>query len=229
MSPRRSVAGWLLATALLAACGSATDDTAPVVSEPAPTASSQTESSRSVDETAVGAAADGVPADPAAPPPETVADTVPPTALDAPRSDAEASEADPVPVGEVVEIPDLWDLRVLEVDLDATDEVLAFAEINPAPEPGQQYLLITIEGLYLGERLAEPAFDWFVSDGTTEFRPSVPGCGVIEDSIYDVVEVIPGEAFDASMCVPIPSTSASLPLQLSLQPLGDRAWVFELV
>ena len=142
--------------------------------------------------------------------------------------DADATEDDPVPVGEVIEITDLWDLRVTAVDLDATDEVRAFAAINPTPEPGMQFVLISIEGVYLGDLVAQPVFEWSVSDGATEFRPSIPGCGVIPRSIYDVVEVVPGETFAANLCVPVTTTAATSGLQLSLQPDGGKVWVFDL-
>lgn len=220
----------------LAGCGSDASTGAPAATDQAPAVAEQTvpgadsatttaaatagppSSEPGVDQPVASDATD--PSDPSVP--------GPPSTLDGERADADATEEDPVPVGEVIEITDLWDLRVTAVDLDATDEVRAFAAINPAPEPGMQYVLISIEGVYLGDLVAQPVFEWSVSDGTTEFRPSIPGCGVIPESIYDVVEVVPGETFAANLCVPVTTTATTSGLQLSLQPDGGTVWVFDL-
>jgi hypothetical protein len=39
-------------------------------------------------------------------------------------------------------------------------------------------------------------------DVSQEYLPSIPGCGVIPESIYNVVEVVPGESFVAQMGMP---------------------------
>lgn len=224
-----TVIGLLAAT--LSGCSDQSGDTdsAPPTAHPAESVTSAT-----ADTTPATSVVTSVAADPPAPDTsaaETTTTTVrsaPPSTLDGPRTTAEASEEDPVPVGEVVELPGLWDLSVTEVDLDAADEVLAYADINPAPEEGQSYVLVTIEGVYLGDRIAQPAFEWAVSDGVTEYVPSIPGCGVIPDSIYDVVEVTPGAKFHANLCVPVDDSSIARGLTLFLQPLGDEARYFEL-
>ena len=102
-------------------------------------------------------------------------------------------------------------------------------DINPAPAPGFQYVLATIEGVYLGERVAQPVFEWAMESGDDTFSPSIPGCGVIPDSIYDIVEVIPGEQFLANVCMPVPEASIAAGLRLYLQPPGDEPRYFELV
>ncbi len=145
-----------------------------------------------------------------------------------PRTTAAATDEDPVPVGEVLEFTGIWDIVVTEVNLDAAEEVLSFADINPAPETGFQYVMVTVEGTYLGERVAQPVFEWAVSDGANEFTPSIPGCGVIPDSIYDVVEVAPGDSFLARLCVPVAAESVEAGLELFLQPVGDEPKYFEL-
>ncbi len=224
----------LLAVAAVG-CGSTTSETGTAVT-PAPRAVVQTEPGANPETTVpVATTSASAPVTAAGPPPsepasgaEVSSSDAPPSTLDGERTEAEATGDDPVPVGEVIEITDLWDLRVTSVDLDASAEVLAFADINPAPEAGTQYVLITIEGVYVGDRMAQPVFEWSVSDGTTVFRPSIPGCGVIPDSIYDVIEVVPGEAFDANVCVPVSSASVASGLELSLQPSRGKVWVFDL-
>jgi hypothetical protein len=229
---RTSIVFPFLALAV-AGCGSDGSTAAPAATDIAPAVAEQTVPGTDVAPTAPAGTPSSEPgAAPPVPSDVTVpADTSvpgPPSTLDGERAEADATEEDPVPVGEVIEITDLWDLRVTGVDLDATDEVRAFADINPAPEPGMQYVMISIEGVYLGDLVAQPVFEWSVSDGATEFRPSIPGCGVIPASIYDVVEVVPGETFAANLCVPVTTAATTTGLQLSLQPNGGKVWVFDL-
>ena len=146
-----------------------------------------------------------------------------------PRTEAEATESDPVPVGEVIEAaPGLWDIALTAVDMNATDVVLAFADINPKPEPGFQYVLVTIEGTYLGDRVAQPVFEWAVVSGETEYWPSIPGCGVVPDSLYDVIEVAPNQSFFARVCMPVASQDVEAGLELFLHAPGDDPRYFSL-
>ncbi len=158
------------------------------------------------------------------------ATTAPPaTTIPFPRTTAEATPEDPVPPREVVEFTGVWDVAVTDIDFDATEYVVGLNQINPQPEPGYQYLLIRLVGTYLGERVAEPVFVWSVSDESNTFEPSIPGCGVIPDSIYDVLEVIPGESFQGSICVPVLSTSVEAGgLELFLQLPNDDPKYFAL-
>jgi hypothetical protein len=146
-----------------------------------------------------------------------------------PRTEAEATETDPVPVGEVFEAaPGLWDIALTDVDLDAADTVLGFAEINPEPADGFQYVLVKIEGTYLGESVAQPVFEWAVLAGDEEYLPSIPGCGVIPDSIYDVIEIAPGASFEAHMCMPVSAEDIAAGIELYLGAPGDDPRYFSL-
>jgi len=163
--------------------------------------------------------------------PETTTTTVPPEPIDErlPRTEAAATETDPVPVGEVVEAtPGLWDIALTGVDLDAAETVRGFVDINPEPAPGFQYVLVTIEGTYLGGQVAQPVFEWAVLAGGEEYLPSIPGCGVIPDSIYDVVEVVPGESFVAQMCMPVAGEDLAGGAELYLNAPGDDPRYFSL-
>lgn|GEM_PF-3933346 len=154
--------------------------------------------------------------------------TLPSGPLEGPRTTAAATDDDPVPPGEVLELPGLWDIAVTGVDLDAAPEVLAFVAINPQPEPGYRYVMVTIEGVYLGDYVAQPVFEWALHDGDLAFAPSIPGCGVIPSSLYDILEVVRNERFRANLCVPVPEESVSRGLVLSLQPPGDPVRFFDI-
>ncbi len=154
-----------------------------------------------------------------------------PTPIDErlPRTDASATEADPVPIGEVIEAtPGLWDIALTNVDFDAAEIVLAFADINPEPAPGFQYVLVTIEGTYLGESIAQPVFEWAILAGGEEYRPSIPGCGVLPDPIYDVVEIAPGASFRALLCMPVSGEDIAAGIELFLGAPGDEPRFFSL-
>ena len=133
-----------------------------------------------------------------------------------------------MPPGEIIEFTGVWDIAIASVELDATDYVVGLNNINPTPEDGYQYVLVNLAGTYLGDRTAQPVFEWTVSDGTNTYVPSVPGCGVIPDSLYDVVEVAPNESFQGSICVPVLSDGVANGLELTLQLVGDDPKYFTL-
>ncbi len=149
--------------------------------------------------------------------------------LEGESTEAAATRKDPVPSGEIARFPGLWDIRVDEVDVDATDEVLAFADINPKPELGYQYVLVTIEGVYRGDSIAQPVFEWGLIDRRNrEYQPWVPGCGVIPNSIYDIVEIEAGERFSANVCMPVKARSVRRGLDLHLKVVGGDKLFFDL-
>lgn len=146
-----------------------------------------------------------------------------------PRTEADATATDPVPVGEVVEAtPGLWDIALTEVDLDAAETVAGYAAINPAPEPGYQYVLVTIEGTYLGGSVAQPVFEWAILAGEREYEPSIPGCGIVPNPIYDVVEIAPSDSFVAQLCIPVASDDVAAGIELYLNAPGDDPRFFAL-
>ena len=66
-------------------------------------------------------------------------------------------------------------------------------------------------------------------DGRDErYRPWVPGCGVIPNSIYDIAQVQPAEPFTANLCLPVKSTSVARGLDLYLQVVGGHKMFFAL-
>ena len=148
--------------------------------------------------------------------------------LDQPRTTAAASDDDPVPVNEIIEIRGAWDIAVTDVDTDAAEQLLAYANVNPQPAPDERFVLVTFHGQNLGDGIAQPVFEWSITDGENEYGPEVPGCGLIPDSIYDVDEVQTGETIVASVCAPVPESIVANGLFLTLQPLDDVKYVFSL-
>ena len=144
------------------------------------------------------------------------------------ETDAEATEVDPVPVRETFAFDDQWRLAIADVDLDAAAKVLAYDEINPAPAAGTNYVAVTVNGTYVGVDVAQPAFDFVMINDGREYRPSVPGCGLLPSSIYDVGDLESGDDFSALLCIPVAAVDANDDLTLLFTPAGGETRFFEL-
>lgn len=143
-------------------------------------------------------------------------------------SSAAGSKQDPIPQGEAASLRGVWDLAVSSVDFDAADDVLGYVDINPPPETGFRYVMVSLEGAYRGDGIAQPAFYWLVTDGRDRYRPSIPGCGVIPNSIYDITQLQTGEAFMANLCIPVKAESVRRGLSLKLHVDDDDPFYFDL-
>lgn len=106
-----------------------------------------------------------------------------------------------VRMGEPAKVGD-WMIRVIGVELDATDAVLAENQFNSPPPPLSRFTMVTLEASYVG---GPPAAFWFGSelrlvddDGAhTTFDPS---CGVIPDDLAFGSEVFPGGTVTGNVC-----------------------------
>ncbi|GAA1485115.1 hypothetical protein [Brachybacterium fresconis] len=70
--------------------------------------------------------------------------------------------------------PGTAEMALVEVDWDATDELVAFSEFNGEPESGSKYIMVTAEATYRGDGELTP-FDWIGlqyvdADGEQHFR-----------------------------------------------------------
>jgi hypothetical protein len=172
-------------TAADAATGDATTSTSGITTAPPdPPGSTSTSSSMGVTTSTVAAAT------------TTSIGTTPPST---------GTRDAPVPLGQLAVVSPDWQLAVTAVELDATATVLSHAPFNPDPEPGYQYLIATLRGVYRGSVPGVPAIEWNVVSGDATYEARGVGCGVVPDSIYDVTELRAGEEFTANVCVPVAS------------------------
>ncbi len=97
----------------------------------------------------------------------------------------------PIPLGQEAQVGS-WKVEVVGAILNATQDVLDENMFNDSPEPGSQYVLVSIEATYAGEK---PSTFWvdmlygLVGGDGTGFKPSD---AVAPDSILDAGEVPAG-------------------------------------
>lgn len=97
----------------------------------------------------------------------------------------------PIPVGREAQVGG-WRVKVVSAALDATQAVLEENMFNDPPAPDNQYLLVSIEAVYVGGKSSTFWMDMlyeFVGGGGATFKPSG---AVAPDSILDSGEVLPG-------------------------------------
>ncbi|MGF1668002.1 MAG: hypothetical protein ACFCVC_17215 [Acidimicrobiia bacterium] len=126
-------------------------------------------------------------------------------------STSDSSEAPVLAVGDSAMVGD-WMLRVASVDVDGTDEVLAYNQFNEPPPDGMQYVLAGLEATYLGETSAplwiDLGFTVTGPDGT-RFEPWEPSCGVVPDDIDFAGEAFPGGTVTGATCWTVDSDVAA--------------------
>lgn len=154
--------------------------------------------------------------------------TTPPPATEDEPSEAEPSEAEseageaaegtrenPLPLGTRAMVGD-YEIAVTEAVLDATQQNLDNNEFNEAPPEGTQYVLVSLEGKYVGEDSGDPGIDlmwkmlgpgnntfdslWQPDDAPDDFYPS---CTL--DTMYDTREVFPDGEWTGKICILMPS------------------------
>lgn len=192
-----------IATALaLTACASADPDGegASVVEETAsavaPTATEET--TTAAEETTAAAE-------------ETTAETV---AVEPSESAVGTREA-PLSVGTRITMGD-YEVAITGVNKDATQQNLDDSEFNEAPPEGTQYVLVSMEGTYVGSDSGDPGIDlsWkilgsdnntFDSSWTPDNAPAdfYPSCTL--DTMYDIGETFPDGNWTSNFCILMPS------------------------
>lgn len=108
------------------------------------------------------------------------------------------------------------EVAITEVVPDATQQNLEDNGFNEAPPEGTQYVLVSMEGTYVGENSGDPGFDlswsilgpenntfdptWTPDDAPADFFPS---CTL--DTMFNIGETFPGGDWSGRFCILMPS------------------------
>jgi hypothetical protein len=119
------------------------------------------------------------------------------------RSTDPGSRDDPLLIGTAADIGGGWFVSVVDINFDATDVILAENMFNEPPEPGTQYVLITISATYEGSDasavlLAGNAFN-LVGESNVAYQTFDPACGVTPDD-FPMTEVFAGGTLTGTVC-----------------------------
>lgn len=150
----------------------------------------------------------------------------------APSDDRLGSRDNPIPLGQAARVEG-WTIRVLDVDFDAADAVMAENQFNDPPQPGHAFVLATIEAT-LEEAEEDTGTFWIdmtlkvVGESAVAYGQSDPGCGVIPDELYNAPEVFEGGTISANTCWSVPETDIGT-IAMFVEPsfnFGDEPPVF---
>jgi hypothetical protein len=114
---------------------------------------------------------------------------------------------DPFSLGTTAPVGADWQIAVLDVNLDADDEVAANPSNSPAPA-GSKYVVVRVEATYTGSSSGSPYFDLEVgvADAAgTEYADT--GCtAVLEDDMVSAPSLEPGETAEGTFCTIVPTS-----------------------
>jgi hypothetical protein len=132
-----------------------------------------------------------------------------------PTEAAVGTRENPVPLGTKVTMGD-YEVAVVEVAQDVTQQNLDANQFNEAPPEGTQYMLVKLEGTYIGADSGNPGWDlswkllgnanntfdtlWEPDNAPDDFFPS---CTL--DTMFDIGETFPGGSFSGSFCLLVES------------------------
>jgi hypothetical protein len=161
---------------------------------------------------AAGSGADVVDTDP---PAQAATDSTDTDADDPGTDDAEADDQpqlgtrdNPLAIGTVIRLAD-WELAVVEVRPDATEDVLAANQFNDPPAEGRQFMMWRVEATYVGDDAGDPMWDfsWAVvgSAGNTFGTSMDDHCGSYDNRFDDGGETFPGGSVSGWACVSVAS------------------------
>lgn len=116
----------------------------------------------------------------------------------------------PIALGEYADMGD-WLVRVLSVNPDAVDELLAGDGFLDPPGDGNVYFLIEMEGIYQGTGSASMWQSFFfnaVGDSNVEYDEFESDCGFIEGGLSQQGEVFPGGQVTGFECFEVSAADA---------------------
>ena len=124
--------------------------------------------------------------------------------------DAATPPSAALPLGTSAPIGDRYAVTMTAVDLDATELILAEDPSNPSPQPGDAYVMVTLDARYNGlAGEAEPYFELrigAVDDAGREFE-DVDCVALAPDDMYTVAPIGPGEAATGTFCLVVPANA----------------------
>jgi hypothetical protein len=128
------------------------------------------------------------------------------------------SVGDPATVGS-------WEIRVVGVTPDATDQVMAENQFNDPPVEGNQFYIATLEATYSG---GESSTFWIdmtlkaIGESNVAYEPYEASCGVIPDDINDAGETFPGGTVTGNVCWSVGSQDVT-----SLVLIAEESFTFD--
>ena len=121
---------------------------------------------------------------------------------------AEGTRRDPIPLGQDAQVGD-WRVRVVEAKLDATQSVLDENMFNDPPDAESQYVLVTLEAMYVGQESSTFWIDMMYSFVGDEGDPFAMASAVAPDSITNDGEVTKGGIISGNLVFLVASKQVS--------------------
>jgi hypothetical protein len=110
------------------------------------------------------------------------------------------TRSNPVEIGTTVAVGD-WEVEILEVTLDATEEIQAENQFNDPPSEGFTFVMWETEATYVGEDSGDPRFDLRWAIVGSEGNSFDDGCGVTPDPLDDQGETFPDGVVSGNVCI----------------------------
>jgi hypothetical protein len=115
---------------------------------------------------------------------------------------------DPLSWGTTAPVGADWQIAVLDVDLDADDDVAAANPSNSPAPAGSKYAVVRVEATYTGGSSGSPYFnlDVGVVDATGAEHADTGCTAVLEDDMVSAPSLAPGESAEGTFCIIVPTT-----------------------
>jgi hypothetical protein len=118
-----------------------------------------------------------------------------------------------------------WEITVIAVTPDATDQVLADNQFNEPPREGSQYFIAELEATYVGSDSSTFWIDMSVGavgESRVVYEPFGASCGLVPSDINDAGETFPGGTITGNVCWTIRSSDAP-----TLVMIAEESFTFE--
>lgn len=118
-----------------------------------------------------------------------------------------------------------WEITVIGVTPDATDQILADNQFNEPPPEGSQYFIAELEATYVGSDSSTFWIDMSlgaVGESRVVYEPFGSSCGLVPNDINDAGETFPGGTITGNVCWTIRSSDAP-----SLAMIAEESFTFE--